>query len=194
MALDGLGQRRDTWVLMHLLLMAWHFGGKSSLLQHACPHQSNLGHGGGGGGGGGWLGVLRGDRMECSLYRSVCMSLPWWSRGCNESSFTEPSSCPLSKIPLDCSGMTRPLPLSLCLPPPCPPSGPKSAQNGRHPSEAAILGAQTVASLGMGLCLHGNLRPPLPAPSMGVGSRKGVLQAWLRYPSLPFPSQRPRGD
>lgn len=32
MALDGFGQRRDTWVLIHLLPVAWCFGGKSSLL------------------------------------------------------------------------------------------------------------------------------------------------------------------
>lgn len=110
----GHGQRRDTWVLTHLLPTAWHFGGTSSLLlQHTCPHQSYLGHGSGDGS---WLGVLLGVRMEWSLHRFVCLSLPWWSRGCKESSFIAHSSCPLSKIPLDCSGMTCPLPLSLSLP------------------------------------------------------------------------------
>lgn len=117
-ALDGFRHRTDTWVLTHLLPTAWHFGGKSSLLlQHTCPHQSYLGHGGGGG----WLGVLPGVSMEWSFYRFICMSVLWWSPGCNESGFTEHSSCPLSKIPLDCSGMTCPLPLPLPVSPRPPP-------------------------------------------------------------------------
>lgn len=100
--------------------------------------------------------------------------------------------------------------LSLCPPPPslCPlsssmptstflplPLMPQPEQNGRCPFEAAILGAQTVDSLGMGLCLHGNLRPPAPCSHPEVWAAKmEVFQAWLKCPPLSFSSQRPGGD
>lgn len=83
--------------------------------------------------------------------------------------------------------MTSHLPDTHTLPPSPLPPGPEPVQNGRYPSEAAILGAQTVASLGMGLCLHGNLRPPssqfLPR---GVGSSNGGLPGLAEVPITPF--------
>lgn len=70
------------------------------------------------------------------------------------------------------------------LPSPRPPQGPKPAQNGCHPSEAAILGAQTVASLGMGLYLHGNFRPPAPSSLHGGGHRNGSLPGLAKVPTI----------
>lgn len=111
----------------------------------------------------------------------------------------EHASCPPSKRPLDCSGMAGARPparLHAGSAPHLPaPAGPRPAQNGCHPSEAAILGAQTVASLGMGLGLHGNLRPSAPSSLRGGwAAEMGVFQARPRCPRFPLSSQRPRGD
>lgn len=95
------------------------------------------------------------------------------------------------------------MPPSAPSPPPCLltsalsplPLRPQMKQNGRCPSEAAILGAQTVASLGMGLCLHGNLRPPAPGSHPEVwAAEMEVFQAWLQCLPFSFDSQRPGGD